>query len=148
MSPQETKAHNGKCPKCGKPVTVGVSNRVDQLADRPEGFTPQNAIPYRSLVPFDEIVAEAKGMGKTSQAVEKEYRTHVAKFGTEFDILLKASGEELKKHLPVRIAEGVLRVRKGQLTIKAGYDGDYGVVSIFGDDQAKENKSEQQLSLF
>jgi uncharacterized protein (TIGR00375 family) len=146
-SPKETKQLNGKCPKCGKPVTVGVMNRVEQLGDRPEGFVPENAIPFRNLVPLDEIIAEAKGMGKASQAVEREYLACAAKFGTEFNILLKASEEELKKGLPLRIAEGILRVREGKVNIKAGFDGEYGIISIFGDED-KQAKSEEQLSLF
>ena len=140
-------AHNGKCPKCGKPVTVGVMNRVEQLADRPEGYTPSGAIPFKNLISLDEIIADAKGVGKNSVAVEREYRSSVAKFGTEFDILLRASKEELLKGLPARVAEGVLRVREGKVNIKAGFDGEYGIISIFGDEE-KEKKGEEQLSLF
>jgi len=147
LSPKETKKGQGKCPKCGKPVTVGVMNRVEQLADRPEGFVPANAIPYKNMIPLEEIIAEARGVGKGSVAVERDYFACVAKFGTEFAILLKASKEELLKGLPPRIAEGVLRVREGKVNIKAGYDGEYGIISIFGDD-IKEDKSEKQLSLF
>jgi len=147
LSPKETRKGQGKCPKCGKPVTVGVMNRVEQLADRPEGFVPANAIPYKNMIPLEEIIAEARGVGKGSVAVERDYFACVAKFGTEFAILLKASKEELLKGLPPRIAEGVLRVREGHVNIKAGYDGEYGIISIFGDD-IKEDKSEKQLSLF
>jgi PHP family Zn ribbon phosphoesterase len=71
----------------------------------------------------------------------------VAKFGTEFDILLKAKKEELLKNLPPKIAEGVLRVRESKVNIKAGYDGEYGEISIF-DEKEKPDKSEEQLSLF
>ena len=147
LSPRETKANNGRCPKCGKPVTVGVMNRVEELADRPEGLVPQNAIPFKSLIPFDEIIADAKGIGKGSMAVEREYMNLVSKFGTEFEILLRAPEAALRKGLPPKIAEGVLRVRQGKVNIKAGYDGEYGIVSIFGDEE-KTEKSEQQLSLF
>jgi uncharacterized protein (TIGR00375 family) len=147
FSPKETKQHNGRCPKCGKPVTVGVMNRVEQLADRPEGYVPSNAIPFKNLIPLDEIVADAKGLGKGSQAVEKEYHLAAAKFGTEFDILLRASKEDLLKGLPPRVADGVLRVREGKVHIKAGFDGEYGIISIFGDED-KPKINEQQLSLF
>ncbi|MBI4982229.1 MAG: DNA helicase UvrD [Candidatus Omnitrophica bacterium] len=147
LSPKETKNNNGKCPKCGKPVTVGVMNRVEKLADRLEGFVPTNNIPYRNLIPFDEIIADAKNVGKNSVSVEREYRGYLAKFGTEFEILLRASKEELLKGLPPRVAEGVLRCREGKVNIKAGFDGEYGIISIFGQEN-KEIKSEQQLSLF
>lgn len=147
LAPKETRRNNGRCPKCGRPVTVGVMNRVEQLADRPEGYVPSNAIPYKNLVPLDEIIAEAKSMGRNSQAVEREYRSAIAKFGTEFEILLKAGKNDLIKGLPARIAEGVLRVRDGKLNIKAGYDGEYGIISIF-DAEEKAADGEKQLSLF
>ncbi len=146
-SPEETKKHNGRCPKCGKPVTVGVMNRVDHLADRPEGSKPANAIPFKNLISLDEIIADAKGVGKGSKAVEADYRAALAKFGTEFEILLKATKEEISKGLPKRIAEGVLRVREGRVNIKAGFDGEYGTIAIF-DEEDRQGKEEQQLSLF
>ena len=145
-APKETRENNGKCPKCGKPVTIGVVNRVEKLADREEGFEPENSIPFKNLIPFDEIVAEVKGVGKASLSVVREYRSYLAKFGTEFDILLKASKEELLKGLPAKVAEGVLRVRQGKVDIHPGYDGEYGTISIFGED--KPEQTEQQLSLF
>ena len=147
FSPQETRSNNGRCPKCGKPVTVGVMNRVEQLADRQEGFKPAKGIPYKNLIPLDEIIAAAKGLGKGSVAVEREYRSVVAKFGTEFEILLRASAEDLRRGLPPKVAEGVLAVRQGKVNIKAGFDGEYGIISIFGEDE-KQEKNEQQLSLF
>lgn len=147
LSPKETKQNNGICPKCGKKVTVGVMNRVDQLADRPEGFVPDNAIPFKNLISFDEIIAETRGVAKGSVAVERDYRSYLAKFGTEFEILLKASKEDLLKGLPPKVTEGVLRVREGKVQIKAGFDGEYGIISIFGDEE-KQDKTEQQLSLF
>jgi len=147
MSPQETKQNNGRCPKCHKPVTVGVMNRVEKLADRPIGFVPQNSIPYKNLIPLDEIIADVKGMGKASQAVEREYRACLSKFGTEFEILLKADKNILIKNLPAKICEGIIRMREGRVNIKAGYDGEYGIIDIFSDKE-KEEKSEKQLNLF
>ncbi|MDD5691567.1 MAG: endonuclease Q family protein [Candidatus Omnitrophica bacterium] len=147
LSPKETKENNGRCPKCGKPVTVGVANRVEKLADRPEGFKPENAIPFKNLIPFDEIIAGAKGVGKGSINVTRDYHGYLAKFGTEFEVLLRASKEELLKNLPKKVAEGVLRVRQGKVDIKAGFDGEYGTISIFEDNE-EQGKGEQQLSLF
>ena len=147
LSPKETQQNNGRCPKCGKPVTVGVMNRVEQLADRPEGYAPANAMPYRNLIPLDEIIAETKGVKKGSIAVDRDYRSYVAKFGTELEILLRASREDLLKGLPPRVTEGVLRVRKGKVNIKAGFDGEYGIISIFGDEEIN-SRQEQQLRLF
>jgi len=146
-SPEETKAHNGKCPKCGKPVTVGVVNRVEKLADRAAGFVPDNAIPFKNFISLDQIIAEAKGVSKTSVAVERDYRSYLSTFGTEFDILMRASKEELAKKLPAKVVEGVMRARGGKVNIKPGYDGEYGIISLFDKDQPGEQK-EQQLNLF
>jgi uncharacterized protein (TIGR00375 family) len=147
LSPKETSQNKGRCPKCGKPVTVGVMNRVEQLADRPEGFIPSNNIPYKNLIPLVEIIAEARGVAKESVSVERDYRNFIAKLGNEFNILVKLSKEDLLKSLPARVAEGVLRVREGKVNIQAGFDGEYGKISIF--DPAEESETgEKQLSLF
>ncbi len=148
FSPKETREHKGRCPKCGKPVTVGVMNRVEQLADRPAGYVPANAIPYKNLIPLDEIIAEAKGVAKGTKAVEGEYRMAVSRFGSEFEILLRAKEEDLLKGLPKRIAEGVLRVRKGQVEVQPGFDGEYGKISTFSDEEKQAKGGEEQLSLF
>jgi len=147
FSPEQTRENKGKCPKCGKSVTVGVMNRVGQLADRPPGFVPSNSIPFKNLVPLDEIIAEAKGIGKASVGVEREYRSCISKLGNEFEILSKLSREDLLKNLTPRIAEGILRVREGKVNIQAGYDGEYGKIAIFSD-KDKKDTTEQQLSLF
>jgi PHP family Zn ribbon phosphoesterase len=146
LSPQEAKKNNNRCPKCGKPLTIGVVHRVDELADRKEGFIPANAIPFKSMVPLDEIIADAKQLNKTTVAVEKEYRMMLARFGTEFDILMKIPEEELKKNLNPKIAEAITRVRAGKVKVEPGYDGEYGKVSIFGADE--KNSGEAQMNLF
>jgi uncharacterized protein (TIGR00375 family) len=146
LSPAQTREKNGRCPKCGKSVTVGVMNRVEQLADRPQGHLPANRIPFKNLIPLDEIIAEAKGVTKTSLAVEREYRSLIAKFDTEFNILLRLSKEDLLKSLPKRLADGIVRVREGKINIQAGFDGEYGIISIFDKDEKQED--EKQLSLF
>jgi uncharacterized protein (TIGR00375 family) len=147
LSPNQTRQNNGRCPKCGKSVTVGVMNRVEQLADRPQGYVPSNSIPFKNLIPLDEIIADAKGVTKTSVAVEREYRSLIAKFDTEFNILLRLSQEDLLKSIPKRLAEGIFRVREGKVSIQAGFDGEYGIISVFDKDE-KQEKDEKQLSLF
>ncbi|MBU1998958.1 MAG: endonuclease Q family protein [Candidatus Omnitrophota bacterium] len=147
FSPKQTLENKGLCPKCKKPLTVGVMSRVEQLADRPEGYKPDNAVPYKNLIPLDEIIAEAKGMGKASQAVEKEYFGMVSKFGTEFNILMNLSEKELLAGMSRNIAEGVLKVRRGKVKILAGYDGEYGIISIAAEGEEPPT-GEKQLSLF
>jgi len=148
FSPEETKKNNNICPKCKKPLTIGVLNRVAKLADRPEGFVPQNAIPFKSMVALLEIIAESKSIKTASVASEKEYFSAVAKFGTEFNILLKASADDLRKGLSPKLAEGILRMRAGKVSAEAGYDGEYGRISVFGKDNEVKPQVEQQLRLF
>jgi len=147
MSPQEAKKNNYKCPKCGKGVTVGVESRIEKLADRPEGFVPDNAIPFKSMIPFVEIVAEARGKAAASQGVQDEYMALVKKSGTEFNILFDMPKEELESHLPEIIAQAVMRVREGKVNINPGYDGVYGEIKIFGSDDKPQEK-EKQMELF
>ena len=147
FSPEESKENNNRCPKCKKPLTIGVLNRVDQLADRPSGFVPPNAIPFKSLIPLDEIIADVKQLGKATGAVEKEYHGLLSRFGTELDILTKVPQEELDKNAPPRIATAIARVRRGQVKVEPGYDGEYGKVTIFGREEKNVGK-EEQISLF
>jgi uncharacterized protein (TIGR00375 family) len=144
LSPQQTKECQGICPVCNRPLTKGVLNRVEELADRPEGFIPEGAISYKSLVPLDEIIAEAKNISKTSKAVEKEYLDIICNTGSEFDILVKMSEAELFSHLPEKVAEGIKRVRQKQLKLIPGYDGEYGIIKLF----EEEPKQSQQFTLF
>jgi PHP family Zn ribbon phosphoesterase len=121
-------------------------NRVEELSDRPEGFVPENAIPFKNMIPLDEIIADAKGVGKGSKAVEKDYHSIIGKFKTEFNVLFNVSDEELRKSIPAQIAEGIIRVRSGKVKIFPGYDGEYGKIQIF--DEGENFKQEEQLSLF
>jgi uncharacterized protein (TIGR00375 family) len=144
-SPTESKQHNNVCPVCSRPLTIGVMNRVEKLSDRPEGFILDNAIPFKHLIPLDEIIAESKGMSKGTQAVEQEYRLLIQKLGNEFDILVNISEQELLKSCAPRVAQGILNVRQEKVKIIPGYDGVYGKIDIFGED---DNKKEKQLSFF
>jgi uncharacterized protein (TIGR00375 family) len=145
LSPEETKKYKGICPRCSKPLTRGVLNRVDELADRREGFRPENAIDYKSMVSLDEIIADVKGVDKKSKSVEKEYLEILSAFPSEFEILIKTPEAELFKKIPEKIAEGIKRVRSGRLKIEPGYDGEYGKIKIFGGEEEKKN---EQLTLF
>lgn len=146
LNPQETMKQKGICPACGRSLTKGVLSRVGELADRPYGFVPENAIGYKSLVSLDEIIAEVKGVGKKSKTVEKEYLNSIYNCGPEFNILVKMPLGELFSRFPEKIADGIRRVREKKLKVIPGYDGEYGIIKIFGEE---ENKVEdQQLTLF
>ncbi len=145
FSPEETKKHNGRCPKCGRPVTVGVMNRVDKLADRKIGFTPPKAIPFKSMIPLEQIIADIRQKAVNTVGVEREYQSIIQKLGNEFDILFKIPNEELLKHLTPQIAKGIIKVRNRKVNILPGYDGEYGKIHIFDKD---EKEGEKQLTLF
>lgn len=149
FSPKETKAHQGICPVCGKKVTVGVMNRVEELADRPEGYRPPGAIPSIHIVPLREIVAEALGVGVESLLVEREYFKIVERGGSEFTVLLDLSQEELISLASPRVVEGIMRVRESKVKIIPGYDGVFGKIQIFDESEQKEIiRESRQLSLF
>jgi len=101
------------------------------LADRPEGFKPENAIPFKSLIPLEEIIADALGRGVGTIEVDKEYKNLIEKIGNEFRVLIDAPKEELEKIALPEIAEGIIRVREGKVFIEPGYDGVYGKIRIF-----------------
>lgn len=147
FSPEQTKQHKGRCPKCGRSLTVGVMNRVVELADRPAGFVPDNAVMYKSLVPLVEIIAEAKQKGVATKAVTEEYNKSIGTLGNEFYILLDATEEEISARMDRRIAEAILKVRKGDIRIEPGYDGEYGIVRI-SDEEKLQRRSSKQLELF
>jgi len=145
-SPQETKKYNGICPVCGKPLTVGVLNRIEQIADKEEGFKPEGMIPFKSLVPLEEIIADVLGQGTGTKQVEKEYNNLIEKLGSEFNVLLDTSKEKLAGVTLPEIAEGIIRVREGKVVKEPGYDGVYGKIRIFS--KGKEKEIIKQKTLF
>ena len=145
FSPKQTKESNYVCPNCGRPLTIGVMHRVEKLADRDEGFIPQNKIPYKHLIPLQEIIGDALDMGVQSKTVQAEYQKLVNEFGGEFKILLDVSRKDLDQVASPQVAEGITRVREGQVKITPGYDGVYGKINIFGEE---ERRKEGQKSLF
>lgn len=147
LSPQESRKQNFRCPVCSRQVTVGVLNRIDKLADRPEGETPPNAIPFKHAVPMEELISEALGVGVGTQTVDREYFSLIDKFGTEFTILLGTPEEALRRSAPAKVAEAIMRMRRGQVVIEPGYDGEYGKVRVFGEAESIPS-GEQQMTLF
>ncbi len=143
FSPEETKKHKGKCPKCGKNLTVGVLNRVDVLADRKIGEKPGNAIPFKNLIPLDEIIGEALGVGPKSKKVMAEYEKLVGELESELNVLLNVSIDDISRVSNQKIAEAVKNVREGRVYIRPGYDGEYGKISIL-----KKEKAHANMSLF
>jgi uncharacterized protein (TIGR00375 family) len=147
LTPAESKKNKNICPVCKKPLTIGVLNRVEELADRPDGFRPEKAIAYKKLVGLDKIIAEAlETKSRSSQRVQKEYSILIKKFGNEINILIDEDLENLKKQkvMPA-IVEGIKRVREGKLSINPGFDGQYGTVKVFSDEEKVQNKQQSLL---
>lgn len=140
-SPEETKKKKNICPICGRELTIGVMNRVSELADRVSGEKPKNYIPYKSLVGLSNTISEALGVaGKKTKAVIREYENLIEKGGSEFRVLLDLSCEDLRAITLPEIVEGIRRNREGMVKIEPGYDGVYGTVSLFSEEEKKENK--------
>ena len=145
LSPQEAKKYNNLCPVCGKPLTLGVLHRVEDLADREEGFVLKDAIPYKSLVPLKEIIGEALGHSPETKEVERYYQTLIEKFDNEFNILLNVDEDSLRAATLSEIAQGIIKVRNGQVNIEPGYDGVFGRVKIFSETNPKQKIKQNTL---
>ncbi|MEK7542278.1 MAG: endonuclease Q family protein [Patescibacteria group bacterium] len=145
LAPEESKKLNNMCPKCGRPLTIGVLNRVAELADRPEDFVPSGAVPFKSLIPLQEIIADALGLGVASKQVQQEYEALIQKLGNEFAVLLDAEPSALREATLPEIAEGIMRVREGKVNIEPGYDGEYGKIKIFGEGEQQTVTTQKSL---
>ena len=125
-------------------MIVGVLNRVEQLADRPEGFTPVNAVPFKPLVPLQEILSEMSGVGVNSKQVAKQYEQIIKKFGPELSILLDLPVANLKDQGFLDLAQALQAMRQGNISVEPGYDGVYGKVSVFAQKNKNEKRALQQ----
>ncbi len=132
LSPQEAIKFGNQCPVCRKRLTKGVEQRVEELADRSAGFKPSNAIGYKHLLPLPEIIATVLGVSYPSvQKVWDIYNSLIQKFGTEYTVVIDTSQEEMSKIVNPKIAEAIMRVREGKVKVIPGYDGVYGQLLIF-----------------
>ena len=133
-SPEETANKGTTCPNCQRQLTVGVMHRVDILAEntRKEGYVAKSRPKYKSLVPLQEIISEAIGAPVTSDKVKSTYNLLTKEFSSEMSILLKEAIQDVEKVAGnSRIAQGIDKVRKGDIVIEPGYDGVFGVVRIW-----------------
>jgi uncharacterized protein (TIGR00375 family) len=137
LEPPETRRLEGRCPECGKPLTVGVMHRVEELADRPEDARRGRTDPYRCLVPLPEVLAEIHGVGPKSRTVEQSASDLVARLGPEIDILERLPLEEVAHVGDGLLREAIARLRAGQVRREAGYDGEYGVIRLFAPDEIR-----------
>jgi len=140
MTPQETEAHRGRCPCCGKKVTVGVMHRVAELADRSHGFRPPQALSFESLVPLADLLSAVYGVAAGSKRVAREYTRLLSLFGNELYLLRSLPPAALEKAGYYDLSVAIQKVRARRVRINPGYDGAYGTVHVLepGDRPARQ----------
>lgn len=130
-APEQTRAAGGRCPECGKPLTVGVLNRVEELADRPVGHRPAHARDVTHLVPLAELLGEINTVGARSKKVAGKLNDLIAALGPELEILTRTPLAEIDRVGGELLAEGIRRLRRGEVRRVSGFDGEYGVITLF-----------------
>ena len=133
LRPEEARRLGNKCPNCGKKLTVGVLQRVEELADRPEGFTPEAAVPFNRLLPLYEVVSIATGVNRLyAKSVLEAQDRLIGEFGSELAVLLEVPHENLSKFSSPKVADAIVAAREGRVTFVPGYDGVYGIPTFEG----------------
>jgi len=130
FAPAQSLVNDNLCPGCGRQLTIGVLHRVEQLADRKPEEVPTDVIPFKHLVPLEEVIGEALGVGRDTAQVHKLYESMVAALGSEFEILLNSPIPEIERNSSDRVALGIERMRRGEVQATAGYDGVFGVIQV------------------
>jgi uncharacterized protein (TIGR00375 family) len=126
MTPKESLKVGKVCPKCGRPMTIGVHHRVEELSDRKEGYKPADAKPFYTLIPLSELLANVFGRGIATKRIWEEYY-NILKLGSEMDVLLNTGFEELVNVTTEKMARAIVANREGKIRIRPGYDGVYGI---------------------
>ena len=145
MDPAETARSRAACPVCGKPLTVGVLSRVLDLADRREPVAPRPAETFRSQVPLPEVLSELTGTGAGSRAVAGLYARLISSFGSEFACLMDAPVEDIARRHGTLLGEAICRVREGRIRPTPGYDGEFGVVRVFDEEELSRLRGQDEL---
>ncbi|WP_030440822.1 UvrD-helicase domain-containing protein [Actinoplanes subtropicus] len=140
--PERTREAGGRCPECGKPLTVGVLSRVEDLADRPVGYHRDGHVEH--LIQLHEVLGEINGVGPKSKTVEAQINHLVATLGSELDILRKVTLAEIGQAGGDDLQEAITRLRRGDVRRVPGYDGEYGVISLFDPSELKHKSGPAQ----
>ncbi len=148
LSPQEARKYRSHCPKCGRKLTKGVGQRIEELADRPADYAPPNLIGFKRLLPLSEIITAVVGVNYPgSKKVWDIYNSLVMKFSDEYTVLLKASEEEMSRIVDIQIAKAIVRVREEKVKVVPGYDGVYGQLVLFEEKQQLTHQKPRQKSM-
>lgn len=139
LNPLETRTLNNICPVCHKPLTIGVLHRVMELADRPSPVSPPMEPGFKSIMPLQEMVAQILGLGTLSRKVQTEYGRMLAHLGSELDILLNVSLADLASYSQ-DLSTACERLRTGKVNLKGGFDGEFGKVCVFSDEEQAERR--------
>lgn len=143
MPPQKAITFNSICPICRRKLTKGVEQRLVELANRPAGYKPQNAIGYKHLLPLSEIIATVLDASSPSMRnVWRIFNNLISQFGNEYKVLINASLEEMSKVVNPEIAEAIVRVREGNIKVIPGYDGVYGQLRLFEEEKTSAGINE------
>jgi len=145
LEPDETARLGGICPVCGRKVTVGVLNRVEELADRHDGTRPERGRPFFSLIPLAEILGEIMQVGSATGRVRQAYDSLVSRLGSELNILMEADVDEIRAVAGDVLALAISRMREGSVHKEAGYDGEYGRIRVFRENEGDTLFSGQLL---
>lgn len=146
LQPSQTISNNYLCPACEKPVTLGVMHRVEVLADRNEGYRPDNALPYQYIIPLPEILSEICGVGPRTKTVQTRYDAALESLGPELEILVNTPVEKIKQTNIFLLDKAIDRMRQKQIHVTPGYDGVFGRIKVFTEDEL--DKFHNQKSLF
>jgi DNA helicase II / ATP-dependent DNA helicase PcrA len=144
LTPAETAKIGAICPVCGKPLTVGVLHRVLELAERTEPYSPPGSPSVYSLIPLPEVLGEILGAGPATKKVMALYSRIIARFDSEFNLLLETPAEEISRFSPV-LGEAVARIREGRVIRTPGYDGEFGVIRVFTENERRMMAGEINL---
>ncbi len=138
LEPADSKKYQGRCPVCGKPLTLGVLHRVLDLADRPPQSKPATAKPYQHLIALPEVVSEVVQCGPNSKKVVEFYFRLLENLGTELEILRHTPLADLAREGGPLLAAGIDKMRREEVHIQGGYDGDYGIIRLFSQGERQE----------
>jgi uncharacterized protein (TIGR00375 family) len=148
LPPQEAIKYGNRCPVCGRKLTRGVEQRIEELADRPADYTPENPIGYKRLLPLSEIITAVLGVSYPgTKKVWSAYSPLVKKFGDEYTVLMDTPKEEMEKIVDSKIAEAIVRVREEKAYVIPGYDGVYGQLVIFDEKHEAVPQKPKQKSM-